>query len=109
MATTRERRLNARQTVTRPCTLFRRRTQRFVAAQTVDISAGGALVEVQSPRPLVEGETIDVGVAWTASPVISQRTLIEAKVVRIVDAHPESGRQTVAVRFDHADVLAAVA
>lgn len=107
MPAARERRQHARQVVTRPCTLFRRRTQRFVAARTVDISHGGALVEVESPRPLVEGETIDVGVAWTSSPLITQDSLVEAKVVRVVEQRP--GRQTVAVRFDHADVLAAVA
>lgn len=107
MATTKERRLYARQNVIRPCTVFRRRTQRFVAARTRDISAGGALVEVDSARPLVEGETIDVGVAWTASPVIAESSLVEAKVVRVIEQLP--GRQTVAVRFDLADVLAAVA
>jgi hypothetical protein len=107
MPVARERRQHARQVVSRPCTVFRRRTQRFVGARTVDISPGGALVEVTSPRPLVEGETIDVGVAWTSSPVISGQSLVEAKVVRIVEQRP--GVQTVAVRFDHADVLAAVA
>lgn len=107
MATARERRLHARQTVARPCTLFRRRTQRFVAARTRDISHGGALIEIESARPLVEGETIELGVAWTSSPIIAETTLIEAKVVRVIDEEP--GRQTVAVRFDHADILAAVA
>lgn len=107
MATNKERRVAARQAVTRPCTLFRRRTQRFVGARTRDISAGGALIEVHSPRPLVEGETIDVGVAWTASPVLTGSSLIEAKIVRVTDEEP--GRQLVAVQFERANALAAVA
>lgn len=107
MATTTERRLHARQTVTRPCTLFRRRTQRFVSARTCDISTGGALIEIETARPLVEGESLEVGIAWTASPVISQTSLVEAKIVRVL--HRDATHQLVAVRFDRADVLAAVA
>jgi hypothetical protein len=107
MATTMERRLHARQNVTRPCTLFRRRTQRFVAARTCDVSSGGALIEIESARPLVEGETLDVGIAWTPSPVLSSNSLVEAKIVRILQR--DATHQLVAVRFDQSDVLAAVA
>lgn len=107
MATTTERRLHARQNVTRPCTLFRRRTQRFVAARTRDVSAGGALLEIEAARPLVEGETLDVGIAWTSSPLLSESCLVEAKIVRVVQR--DDTHQLVAVRFDRADILAAVA
>ena len=101
MATTTERRLFPRETITRPCTLFRRRTQRFVAARTCDLSPGGALLEVESARPLVPGEKLDVGVAWTSSPVIPRDALVEAKIVRVTERGPN--RQVVAVRFDRAD------
>jgi hypothetical protein len=107
MATTKERRLHARQNLARPCTLFRRRTQRFVPALTCDISSGGALIEIHSPRPLVEGETLDVGIAWTPSPVLSGAALVQATIVRVIrfdDSH-----QVVAVRFDRPKTLAAVA
>lgn len=107
MATTKERRFSARQIVTRPCTLFRRRTQRFVSARTCDVSAGGALIEIETTRPLVEGETLDIGIAWTASPVLSSNSLVEAKIVRILQR--DETHQLVAVRFDQSDVLAAVA
>jgi hypothetical protein len=107
MATTKERRLHARQNVTRPCTLFRKRTQRFVAARTHDVSAGGALIEIETARPLVEGETLDVGIAWTPSPVLAESALVEAKIVRVLQR--DATHQVVAVRFDRADVLAAVA
>lgn len=107
MATTKERRLHARQHVMRPCTLFRRRTQRFVAARTCDVSSGGALIEIAAARPLVEGETLDVGIAWSRSPILSADSLIEAKIVRVIQR--DDTHQLVAIRFDHAHVLAAVA
>ncbi len=107
MATTRERRVHARQSLARPCTLFRRRTQRFAAALTRDISAGGALIEIETARPLVEGEMIDVGIAWSPSPVLSSSALVEAKIVRVLQC--DATHQVVAVRFDRSDVLAAVA
>jgi hypothetical protein len=101
--TTSDRRLTRRLSVSKPCKVFRRGTQRYLAARTNDVSAGGASLEVESSRAVSAGERLDVGVAWSRSPILLEDALVEARVVR-VGAFSE-GRQFVAVAFDVPDVL----
>ena len=102
-----ERRLAARMPIERPCKVFQRGTQRYVAATTRDVSATGALLEMRVMRPMVPGEWLDVGVAWSHSPIVLEDALMEAKVVRV---HPMiDDRQTVAVAFENVAALGAVA
>lgn len=102
-----ERRLSARQSVERPCKVFRRGTQKYVSAITQDVSATGALLEIRSLRPVVAGEKIDVGVAWSHSPILLEDALMEARVVRVVALAGD--RQSVAVQFENASEVALAA
>lgn len=106
--TTMDRRLDPRQCVDRPCTLFCRRTLRYISARTRDVSDSGALLEITSARPLIEGDRVDLGVAWAPSPIVRQDSLVEAKVVRVIEA--EGPHQVVGVQYARARArLAAVA
>lgn len=102
-----ERRLFARQSVERPCKVFRRGTQKYVPAVTLDVSAGGAMLEMRTVRPIKPGERIDVGVAWSRAPILLEDALMEARVVRVIQLAED--RQSVAVQFEHVEELAAVA
>lgn len=92
-----ERREHVRLDVARPCKVFRPGPNRFEAAQTTNVSVGGALIEVISSRPISAGEMIDVGVAWSSQAVLRSGSLVRGRVVRVSNAGP--GRQGVAVRF----------
>lgn len=107
MGTTKERRRSARETVDRPCKVFRPATQRYAAARTRDISSSGALLEIESARPLRLGERLDVAVSWTRTAVLPSSSLMEAKVVRVRDLGRH--RHAVALEFAEAAVAAAVA
>jgi c-di-GMP-binding flagellar brake protein YcgR len=98
-----DRRLTKRLSISKPCKVFRRGTQRYVAARTNDVSAGGASLEVESTRAVVAGERLDVGVAWSRSPIVLEDALVEARVVRVGSF--EGGRQFIAVAFDVPEIL----
>lgn len=98
-----ERRLAPRVSVSKPCKVFRRNTQRYIGARTNDVSAGGALLEVHSPRAICAGERLDIGVAWSRSPILLEDALVEARVVRAGGFAGQ--RQSVAVVFGVPEVL----
>lgn len=101
--TTIDRRLTPRINMSKPCKVFRRGTQRYLAARTNDVSAGGASLAIESPRAVSAGERLDVGVAWSRSPIVLEDALVEARVIR-VGAFADN-RQFVAVAFDVPEVL----
>jgi hypothetical protein len=100
MAQNTDRREHPRQSIERPCKVFRRGTQQYVAARTCDVSAGGALLEISAARPVVPGERVDVGVAWSRSPILLEDALMESHVVRV--SPMGKNRQTIGIRFDRA-------
>jgi len=102
-----DRRVHPRQEIVKACKVYRRGTQRYVSAQTQDVSAGGALLEVRSVRPMVPGERLDVGVAWSRSPILLEDALKEARVVRVTPI--EGDRHRVAVAFDELEEVAVAA
>ncbi|MBX3358388.1 MAG: PilZ domain-containing protein [Phycisphaeraceae bacterium] len=102
-----ERRRHERVVISRACKIFRPLTRRYTAALTRDLSEGGAMIEIESARPLAVGEQIGVGVSWTDSPVLREESLIEGVVVRVVET--DDDRQYVAVRFSDACALVAAA
>lgn len=110
-----ERRAFPRFQVARPCKVFHRNSQRYLAARTTDVSAYGALLRVDAPRPLQAGEELDVAVAWEEQPLLARESLMRATVVRLGPSMiADADRcQTVAVRFiapvREAAYLAAVA
>ena len=100
-----ERRAFPRLRLARTCKVFHPGTQKFLPARTTDVSAYGALLRVDSPRPFQPGEDLEVAVAWDGEPLISGESLMRATIVRtgpggLADAERS---QTVAVQF-HAPV-----
>jgi len=92
-----ERRTHGRADAMLGCKILRPAVARYLSARTVDVSAGGAQLEIDTTRPLIDGEDIEVGVAWTGSGLLSTRDLVTARVVRASEIH--DNRQKVAVRF----------
>ncbi len=100
-----DRRAHTRAETTLGCKLLRPAVARYLSARTTDVSAGGAMLEIDTTRPLIEGEDIEVGVAWTGSGLLSTKDLVSARVVRTT---PLIGtRQRVAVRFARVQAQAA--
>lgn len=100
-----DRRRNKRFPVARPGKAFRRATQQYAAVMSRNLSVGGALLEVQTARPIGVGELMDVAIAFRDRPVLQSESLVSAIVTR---ADPVSeGRQTVAVRYIEPVAMAA--
>jgi len=73
-------------------------TGRYFGALTSDVSPGGAMITVQTPQAIVQGQTIEVALRTDGRPIVLRSEMAPAKVVRcsaVVDRH-----QVVAVRFD---------
>ncbi len=104
---TADRRLAHRIAVDRPAKLRRRAGHQFEQARTLNVSTTGALLEVESLRPVAVGEALAVAVAWDNGPVISAQAFQTAQVVRA--ERLDDRRQRVAVTFvrSHAVSLAA--
>lgn len=102
------RRLHPRYPVGIDCKLIRRAASKYDAARSADVSAGGAMLEVRTARPMRAGEAIEVAVNWAHRPVLTSDELAPARVVRVEPLH--GGTQRVAIRFDRpqdqADALA---
>lgn len=102
-----DRRFNPRQPIARPCKLFHGPSRRYAAARTCNISAGGALLEVDMARQLMPGEEVEVVVAWKPVGVLNSGQMVRARVVRASTG--DSGRQMVALEFSDAGQLAVAA
>ena len=104
---TKERRRDARYPFARPVKIRCDRTGKFFSGQTVNMSAGGALIHVNHPSLLVPGQRVSVGVAWTRSQegLIASHQLLNAIVVRSLG---HCGEQTVALQFAQRQQTAAV-
>lgn len=103
-----ERRAFVRLAIDRPCKV-RRHSARFEQAHTLNVSTGGALLELRTPRAVTIDERLSVAVAWDDSPVLAHQALLPARVVRVDIA--DDGRQVVAVEYlhQHEHTLAAAA
>ncbi len=102
-----DRRQHARLNISRPAKVYLPRANQFVPGSTRDVSVGGLLLEVRSPRPLNIGDTLDVGVAWTREAVLSTARMLHGRVVRVQTR--SDGQQSLAVEFVQAQRLAAAA
>lgn len=92
-----DRRVNPRLPLDRPAKIARHSAARYESAQTVNVSTGGALLDLRSPRPVAVGERLGVAVAWAQEGLIASANVIPARVVRS-DCCPD-GTQRVAVQF----------
>ena len=103
----RDQRTHARRPVVRPARVLHGPSRKYAWAETVNLSPGGALLRVESSRPLSPGDLVHVGIAWTSDPVLKRREMLTARVTRVARA-PGPG-QAVAVEFAETVQLAAVA
>lgn len=94
---TKDRRKHARHLAARLCKVYQPATGRYSPARTIDLSAGGALLEINMPRPLEPGDEIDVALAWVCAGVLEGGSMIRARVVRVQVG--EEGRRVVAVEY----------
>lgn len=92
-----ERRRAPRLECKRPCKVLHPASMRYMAARMVDLSTGGALLELSQHRPLQAGDRVDVLIDWDERGMIARDATVEAKVVRLSDA--EGLRQRVGVSF----------
>lgn len=100
-----DRRVYPRLSAERTCRVFRPSFNSFGSGRTQDYSAGGALVQVTTPRPIALGESLDVHIEFKLAAVLSAGSMIRATVLRV---RPNAdGTQLVAVKFDRALTSAA--
>jgi hypothetical protein len=93
-----ERRRFPRHSATRNCRLFRPSFNAFGSGQTCDYSAGGALLDIASARPLQVGETVDVLIEFKLSGVLSSQRGVRSTIIRADNTG--IGMQRIAVKFD---------
>jgi c-di-GMP-binding flagellar brake protein YcgR len=70
----------------------------YSCGRTLDVSAGGAGIELIGPREAHEGERIAIAFENLRCPVTRAARMIGAQIVRVEPMH--DGRQLVAIRFD---------
>ena len=105
------RRLHDRHDTDLGCKIKRSSVARYIAARTENVSAGGAMLTIDTARPLAEGERIEIGVNWSSGGLLRTGELVSAVVLRATPLL--ESKQRIAVRFDEAqakaDALAAAA
>lgn len=80
------------------CKLRRSARTQFAPGKTYDLSASGALLEINASRNAELGERIAVAFSCITCPVTKAAKMIGARVVR---ADPSmNGRQRIAIEFD---------
>jgi c-di-GMP-binding flagellar brake protein YcgR len=100
-----DRRRFARTHAEHSCKVLHRASHRFYPGRTCDVSTNGAMVLLETARPLWPGEELSVYIAWNnEAGVVSQRLMAEARVVRVAGAAGE--RQVVALEFAEPVALA---
>ncbi len=102
-----DRRQHARTPIDRPCKVYHRASRQYLAARTCDLSSSGALIRVDSARPINPGDELDVFIAWGKKPVVNSGELVPATVVRV--AASLERHQAVAVQFAGGQQVALVA
>jgi c-di-GMP-binding flagellar brake protein YcgR len=78
--------------------VYDERARRYRPARTVDVSAGGLLLEVAGGAALHPGDRLDIALNFDDRlPVVRKEDLLPAIVVRTADSHAAS--RTVGLRF----------
>lgn len=98
MTQTVEHRALPRVPLERPAKVYHLGTRRYLPAVTCNISGGGVLLRVKTPRALTPGDRIDVLIAWSNRAVLSASDRVAGAVTRA--ARGASGEQFVAIAFD---------
>lgn len=92
-----DRRRHERLDMDRACKVFHPPTRRFSSARTLNLSASGALLSIDSPRELAPGEPLDLLISWNDAPVLASEGRLRCRIVRVAPVEPR--RQAVAVEF----------
>lgn len=100
-----DRRQYPRLTATRGCRIFRPSFNAFGSGRTCDYSAGGALIDLVTTRPVSVGETMDVHIEFKLCAILPAKSMVRATVLRAGEV--SNGSQRVALKFDRS--LAAIA
>ena len=98
MPTTSDRRRHTRTLTEIACKLLPNAECRYRSAITADVSAGGALLDLRTPKPLIAGEKLALSINWNGRPLMSRNELVTATVVRTSPLLDQ--RQRIAVEFD---------
>ncbi len=101
-----ERREHERHAAEIACKVRCSQTGRYLGALTSDLSAGGAMMTIQTPKGVRAGQTVEVALRTDGRVIILRNELVPAKVVRcssVVGRH-----QVVALEFDEAQPELAV-
>lgn len=102
-----DRRRHPRHDVSLACKVYHPASRRFAAARTRNLSIGGALLRVQTGRPLLPGEPIDVALSLEPKPILAATTMAGARVIRSLPIGDAA--QELAVEFDEPISLARAA
>ena len=102
-----EKRSSPRLQFSRSAKVYSPLTRRYYAARTIDMSRGGAMISVSSPRTLLPGDAIEIAIAWDDRTLIPQTSMMRAQVTRVVGRMGE--HQAVGVRFTDELAMAAAA
>ncbi len=70
----------------------------FSSGRTIDLSIGGAAIEINGPRVAKKGDRIAIAFENTRCPITCARRMIGAEVVRVESFR--DGVQRIGVRFD---------
>ena len=82
-------------------------TGRYLAGKARNLSATGALLEIDHPSLLVSGQRLRLGIAWSSrDAILPAQDMVSATVVRSLGL---GAMQTVAISFDKAMALPAPA
>lgn len=100
----RERRTDPRVEVDRPVKLQCQLTGRYYSGRTYNVSAGGAMVEVDSVSLMIPGQQLNVGIAWdTRQAIMNSRDMVKATVVRSAGL---ASHQVIGLQFQQRQELA---
>ncbi|MHC4414138.1 MAG: PilZ domain-containing protein [Planctomycetota bacterium] len=95
-----ERRAHERLIIARPCKLYLPRVGKYLPGSTCNLSAGGALVEVERPLHVEPGAHLHVGIALKRRQgLLLAGEMLDAQVVRFEAEAGSAQRSAVAVRF----------
>jgi c-di-GMP-binding flagellar brake protein YcgR len=102
-----DRRQNERYPVEKGCKLFHWPTRKYLSAKMCDISRGGAMLKVETPRSMLTDEDVDVLISWDDRALVRSADEVSARVVRSFET--SSGDRMVAVEFTRDVKQAAIA
>jgi c-di-GMP-binding flagellar brake protein YcgR len=93
-----DRREHDRVPLSRPCKIYDERSGKYITGRTVNLSDGGALLELSRPLPLQAGQQLFLGVALTRrQTLLPANDMIVCEVVRSL--RTTDNATALAVRF----------